>query len=318
MRDRELIIGIVAYLNNIIRQDIPYMEYYGIHTLAYVPRKTGKILQRAGYGLTTWHNLRVYTGGSFMYEGFPSYMDPQYYILMGSTIDLLTGAPVSVNNGVVPPFYNNVPIYQVADSAFNASSGYGLLTGTFDMSSVTNIGSRAFYKQTMTKVILRSNLSEILDYTFYSCPNLTDINLSNVLIIGDSAFSNCNALTTLDLSNVQSINDSAFLSCNRLTTVTLSSIPYISSTYISSNAFSGCSQLTTIDLSNVEHIGASAFFGCGLKTVDLSNVTYLGTGAFYGCFELYASVPYNIYMNSNQYFDLSANLSIAAPPTFFP
>ena len=167
MRDRDLIIGIIGYLNNIIRQDIPYMEYYGIHTLAYVPRKTGKILQSAGFGLTTWHNLRVYTGSPFMYQSFPSVKPFQYYTLMSSTI-LQNGTTAPVNNGVVPSVYNNLPVLVVAESAFDATNS-GLLTGTFDLSksSVTNIGSSAFNGQTMTTVILPSTLPEILANTFY-------------------------------------------------------------------------------------------------------------------------------------------------------
>ena len=320
MRDRDLIIGIIAYLNNIIRQDIPYMEYYGIHTLAYVPRKTGKILQIAGFGLTTWHNLRVYTGSPFMYMSFPLYPPFQYYTLMSST-QLSTGATAPVNNGVVPPFYNNLPVQVVAESAFDATNS-GLLTGTFDMSksSVTNIGSSAFNGQTMTTVILpSSNFPEILANTFYGCQNLTAINLSNVMSIGGSAFSNCNRLTTIDLSSATEIDTYAFSPCNRLTTVTMSPGLYGGNVYIASYAFYLCNQLTTIDLSNVYHIGTYAFFGCNLTTVDLSNVTSLESGAFYGCYGLVASVSSSSFLsNRDQYFAMSATVNLVEPPNPFP
>jgi len=304
MRDLELIIGIIAYLNNIIRQDIPYMEYYGIHTLTYVPIKTGKILQKAGYGLTTWHNLRVYAGTNTFVYSLPSEPPFNYYNLTNSTAPL--------NNGVVPQFYNNLPVSVIETSAFDTTVGAGPLTGTFDVSHVIVIGSSAFKHQTMTTVILPS-LTEILAYTFYDCQNLTNINLSNVMEIYTYAFSNCNGLTTINLSNAMVIDTYAFFYCNGLTTVTMTpgSVGGGGIISIASYAFSGCNNLTAIDLSNVYHIGAYAFSGCNLSMVNLSNVTELGAGAFYGCHGLVAYVPSSFSLNPGMYFDSTATVNVA-------
>ena len=125
---------------------------------------------------------------------------------------------------------------------------------------------------TLQTVDIPSEIEAIGIYSFYSCINLTQVDLSNkvnlktighcafqnsaiqnILLNGctglegleETAFSHCSGLTGIDLSNctsLTSIGEYAFYYCSGLTGITLPS----SLTSIGRYAFDGCSELTSV------------------------------------------------------------------------
>ena len=129
---------------------------------------------------------------------------------------------------------------------------------------------------------------------FYSCSNLTNLNLNsfntgNVMNLS-SMFMYCYFLTSLDLSSFNTANvtdmSNMFISCSSLTSLDLSSFNTANVTDMS-KMFDGCSSLTSLDLSgfntaNVTEMGAMFASCSSLTHLDLSsfrtdNVTNMGS-----------------------------------------
>ena len=132
-----------------------------------------------------------------------------------------------------------------------------------------------------------TGLTNINDYAFYGCNNLTSVTLPHrVTSIGNSAFYNCSGLTSVTIGNsMTSIGDSAFNHCTSLTSVTIGN----SVTSIGSYAFGSCSGLTSVTIpDSVTSIGSTAFYNCsGLTSVTIGNsVTSIDSFAFEGCSSL--------------------------------
>ncbi len=79
------------------------------------------------------------------------------------------------------------------------------------------------YTGTEKKLTLPSCITQINQYTFSGCSNLTNITIpDSVTSIGSSAFEGCSSLTSITIpDSVTSIGRSAFLNCTGLTSMTL-------------------------------------------------------------------------------------------------
>lgn len=123
-------------------------------------------------------------------------------------------------------------------------------------------------------------VTEIGDYAFQSCNDLTSVTIPNtVTSIGEQAFCWCNNLSDINIPNsVTSIGNNAFNSCN------FSNINLPNSLIsIGNSAFSSCTKLTTVNIPNsVTSIGRYAFNYCpNLLPVNIpSTVTSIGENAF--------------------------------------
>jgi len=95
-----------------------------------------------------------------------------------------------------------------------------------------------------------STVSEIANYSFYRCNNLTSILIPNkVTYIGDYAFNNCKGLkgTIIIPSSVKTLGELSFGSCSSLDSIIFPS----SVTSVESYTFFGCSGLTSFCTYNV-------------------------------------------------------------------
>ena len=131
---------------------------------------------------------------------------------------------------------------------------------TLDMSSITEVGERAFEGSAITAVNL----------------------LSDGVVIGKAAFYGCTTLTNAVLGKDARIGDYAFAGSG------VKSVALGTGATVASFAFSGCSSLSAFDFSGVTgRLGDYAFYGCtSLKSVSAPLVTELGAGCFADCFAL--------------------------------
>jgi hypothetical protein len=112
-------------------------------------------------------------------------------------------------------------------------------------------------------MIEKYGYTQIGEYAFYNCHNLTSITIPNsVTSIGDWAFAHCCNLTSITIPNsVSSIGDYAFYGCSFTTIIIPNSV-----TSIGDWAFAHCCNLTSITIPNsVTSIGEGAFEFCGIN-----------------------------------------------------
>ena len=96
--------------------------------------------------------------------------------------------------------------------------GKGVIT--FDK-DVNEIGEWAFGYTLLKSIIIPESVTQIEDYAFCGCENLTNITIpKSVTQIGDSAFAWCKNLTSVTIpQSVTQIGDYAFECCYNLTTI---------------------------------------------------------------------------------------------------
>ena len=138
---------------------------------------------------------------------------------------------------------------------------------------VTEIGKKAFAKQSVVRVVIPESVTQINYEAFKNCDQLAEIILpSGIHELCIESFAGCKSLTAIDIpSGVTKIANEAFKECGTLEHI---SIPN-----------------GTID------IGHSAFRYCGkLERITIPNsVTYIGWGSFYGCAVLTIHAPAGSY-----------------------
>lgn len=151
-------------------------------------------------------------------------------------------------------------------------------------SSLTTIGTYAFYDCAIASITLPNSLTTINSSSFFRNTEMTTIVIpDNVSTFGSSVFSSCTGLTSYTLpAGITTIPNSIFSSCTGLTTISIPS----TITTIDTSAFSGCSNVEKINLlssNTLQIIGSSAFSGM-TKVTNFSipiTVTSIGSSAFY-------------------------------------
>ena len=142
-------------------------------------------------------------------------------------------------------------------------------------------------QQLAGELIIPDGLTEVKDYVFYGCADLTTVVIPDeAKSIGSNAFSNCSSLASATIGDgVASIGNSAFYNCSSLTSVIIPD--KVAS--IGDNAFEGCNSMTSAMIGKgVESIGSSAFEDCSsLTSITIPDkVTSIGSSAFSGCSSL--------------------------------
>lgn len=157
-------------------------------------------------------------------------------------------------------------------------------TDTWEWSGVFADGNAAGFVETVT---LPSSITEIGNFTFANCENLTEVTIPNsVVTIGKWAFFNCQSLTEISIpDSVTTVGKGVFKGCSGLTNIPLGN----SITSIGPQIFEGCSGLTNVTIpNNITSIGYRAFADCSeLMSVTIpDSVISVGVSAFSGCSKL--------------------------------
>lgn len=158
-------------------------------------------------------------------------------------------------------------------------------------STVKTIGVYAFTNcKNMMIDISKCAITEVADYLFFDCDNMSDFNSAQhnitlpptVTRIGAYAFQNCNNLNEVIFPEaVNVIAEGAFSGCQNLHIV---DIPE-GVTAIENNTFDGCQNLNVVKLpESLTKIGDNAFSGCqNIHEINIpKNVTYISNTSFNG------------------------------------
>ena len=133
-------------------------------------------------------------------------------------------------------------------------------------------------KKVGTKYTIPSSVTNIEQYSFYKCTNLTDIVIPNsITSIENYAFQSCTNLTSIEIPNsVTSIGYYAFQGCTNLTSIVIPN----SVTNIENYTFAGCTNLTSIVIPNsVTNIATNAFNGGNKLVIKCYEGSYAETYA---------------------------------------
>jgi len=150
--------------------------------------------------------------------------------------------------------------------------------------SLTTICECAFWNTGLSAVVLPAHIRMIEDYAFYSCPQLTNLELSFTSNL-DAIFDMSIVESVTLMEGVTVIDEDAFSCAEVLTQVNLPSTLAM----IKSYAFWECTALESIVLpDSVASIGANAFENCyELKEVKMpEGLLLLSEYAFYSCWAL--------------------------------
>ncbi|MBR1929716.1 MAG: leucine-rich repeat protein [Paludibacteraceae bacterium] len=185
----------------------------------------------------------------------------------------------------------------------NEGAFYGCnrIAGTLTIpNTISLIGNSVFRECTaLTSLLFESTcqLTEISDYAFYGCSNLTLGSASfpaSVTSIGNYAFYQCTHITSLSFSTtsrVTSIGNRAFYGCVGLTSVTFGESSRVES--IGDYAFYGCNEISNSGMklpSGLRSLGDYVFYGCtkikGIMYVNCPSLTAIPNNAFTNCSSL--------------------------------
>ena len=192
-------------------------------------------------------------------------------------------------------------ITEIEDGAFKGLTSLKTINLT-QGDSYYKVIDNVLYNNDITKILcfpqmiegdytMPSTISEIGDYQFYNCQNLTGVTLSDKLkSISKLAFANCAKIQSITIpASVETIDQGAFYNCAALANVVMDSQSKL--TTINDSAFAYCSKLTTISIpASVDTIKYKAFYGCAsLANViwnDQSKLKEILSYAFADCSQL--------------------------------
>ena len=202
----------------------------------------------------------------------------------------------------LPDTVTSLGDYAFATSSIRALTADGL----------TKLGNSVFYdcryivrvkaaaETGVNAIVLPASVTEMGDYTFYGCTELTIAELPAIEKLGFYTFGGANKLTSASFANGATATGKYTFANTKITSVTLAD----TQTVIGEGAFYNCAELTSVALSNqvteteawaffgasslttvtnlnlLQKIGAYAFYNTAMTSLNLAEATEIGLGAF--------------------------------------
>ena len=162
-------------------------------------------------------------------------------------------------------------------SASSSSQNYGSksVLEIIEIYGTTTIHPNSFYNyKSLSDVVIPNIVASIMDYAFYGCSSLKNINLNHVQNIAQKAFMN-SGVVTVKLDNVITIGINVFQDCKSLESVVIGE----SYTGTGGAVFYGCSSLKTLIVKAITppEIGGNMLTGansCIIYVPDASVTAY--------------------------------------------
>lgn len=122
-------------------------------------------------------------------------------------------------------------------------------------------------------------VTQIGEYAFANCTEITDINLPNVINISYNSFHGCTKLKAISLPHCQVAGGNSFYGCSNLEAVSLPSCHTLGTGTLGS-AFWGCSKLSQVSLPLVTTIMSFTFRDTVIQKIDFLSVNNIESNAF--------------------------------------
>ena len=122
-------------------------------------------------------------------------------------------------------------------------------------------------------------VTQIGEYAFANCTEITDINLPNVINISYNSFRGCTKLKAISLPHCQVAGGSSFYGCSNLEAVSLPSCHTLGTGALGC-AFWGCSKLSQVSLPLVTTIMSFTFRDTVIQKIDFLSVNNIESSAF--------------------------------------
>ena len=185
-------------------------------TSVVMPKNITSIEESTFSGCTN-KNLKIYLLGGITDIGYDAFSGVvgKVYVRDTSIIDALPST-------LTPILLNDYGDCGDDTMWFLDSNGVITILGSGSMNDYLNDNSNTApwydYNEDITSVVIEKNITNIGDYAFYSCSNLSKITIpDSVTSIGNSAFEGCESLTSVTIpNNVTSIGENPFQGCENL------------------------------------------------------------------------------------------------------
>lgn len=159
-----------------------------------------------------------------------------------------------------------------------------LANGNSELAITDASGSNAneldsFITREISGAYTNDRVTQIGEYAFANCTEITDVNLPNVINISYNSFRGCTKLKAISLPHCQIAGGSSFYGCSNLEAVSLPSCHTLGTGALGS-AFWGCSKLSQVSLPLVTTIMSFTFRDTVIQKIDFLSVNNIESRAF--------------------------------------
>ena len=159
-----------------------------------------------------------------------------------------------------------------------------LANGNSELAITDASGSNAneldsFITREISGAYTNDRVTQIGEYAFANCTEITDVNLPNVINISYNSFRGCTKLKAISLPHCQVAGGSSFYGCSNLEAVSLPSCHTLGTGALGS-AFCGCSKLSQVSLPLVTTIMSFTFRDTVIQKIDFLSVNNIESSAF--------------------------------------
>lgn len=138
-----------------------------------------------------------------------------------------------------------------------------------DITTQDNTVLNSILDRSISGNYVNDDLTEIGDYAFATCANLTSATFTKVTKIVKYAFASCRSLESISLPEVKKIETNSFNSCP-LKSVSMPKIEVLGADEDVLGIFNGCYNMTTINIpSTIKSIGKNAFKNTNITTINI-------------------------------------------------